>query len=468
MQRWQITMGLATLAVGMALLVPSWPSGSRDAPQGDRPRPGPPPTTPDQPLLAPGRLALSATADQSSILLGDTEDRFLVFAVQADRDPRASRRPVHLAVVMDTSGSMAARGKLSHARAAAASLVDQLGPEDTFSLTTFDDQATVRIPSQPVTDPGRLQRSIRQLRTGGGTNLFDGLEQGLAEVLTDPRDGVRRVVLLSDGQANIGVTDPLALRREAGGHTSDGVTVSTIGLGLDFNEDLLSAMADAAGGSYHFADQPQLLAPLLADELEQLSTVVARETTLQLDLADGVEILEVYGYDLARGAGGDSLFLGDLYAGETRKLVARVHIPATHTGSVVVGEASVTHTDAESRSRHRVAAQLTVEVTRSARSASASVDATARKHATRAQIGGLIEQAARDFEDGNLSANQAAYGKAAELAHRFHNDFEDREMLESLAYLNKQQTAFARSPASEEGGQAEIKRAKERARAYTH
>ena len=472
MQRWHLTLGLAVSAVAAAVVVPNW-SGQATTPE-------PAPSVVPNPLTTPpvdvvpvvpdqaGRLSLSAALDQSALLQGSGEDRFLVLEVSADAVENAARQPVHLSVVMDTSGSMAARGKMSHARAAAQELVELLGPEDTFSLVTFDDRAEVRSPSRPVTDPATLKRRIGQVHTGGGTNLFDGMSTGLSEVRSDHRPGVRRVVVLSDGKANIGVTDASALRREAGSQTSEGVTVSAIGLGLDFNEDLLAAMADAGGGSYRFVDAPGTLSAMFTEELQQLSTVVARQTKLELDLADGVQVREIYGYDIERSKDGYSVFLGDLYAGQTRKLVARVHIPDGHLGDVSVVDAAVSHIDAESSAAHRVTSIVAATVTPDVGIARRSIAKDARKQATKAQVGMLVDAAARDYAKGNVASNQAHYDKALDLVNQFNVDFEDAEMLDSLVQIESEQQVFAEAPPASAAGRANVKRAKEGARAYTH
>ena len=148
---------------------------------------------------------------------------------------------------MDTSGSMSSGGKLTNARMAAQELVAALRPEDTFSLITFDDNAEVVVPAGPVTELVALQHRIGEIRTGGGTNLYDGLAAGLREVSTRGQSGSQRVVVLSDGHANIGVTDAKAILQQAGSLVSEGVTVSALGLGSDYHEDLLAAMSDAGG-----------------------------------------------------------------------------------------------------------------------------------------------------------------------------------------------------------------------------
>ncbi len=470
MQRWHLTLGLSVAAIGAAVVVPDAQFSAQPQPPSLARPPAPPPVDTTHPTpagLQEGRVHVRAALDQGTLLAQHAQERFVVIEVTADSVQASTRQPVHMAVVLDTSGSMAGQGKMAQARAAAQELVGLLGPEDSFSLVTFDDQAQVQIPSQPVVDASNLQRRIGNIRTGGGTNLHGGLTAGVAEVLTGAPNMVRRVVVLSDGQANIGITDPLSLQREAGMHIRDGVTVSALGLGLDYNEDLLAAMADAGGGSYRFVDSPGQLAALFTEELQRATQVVGRQSILSLDVADGVTIQEVYGYDIQQSKDGYSVLLGDLYAGETRKLVARVHIPARAGTELAVANIRVDHLDADAgtpkRATHSLVATLTEQVVVAERSR--NKDAT--KQATRAQVGHMVDEAARAFARGDVTANQAAYDKALGLVETFNADFEDADMLGSLGYLQQEQKAYSASSPESASGRAQVKKAKEDARDWT-
>ena len=468
MQRWHLTLGLAATAVAAAVVIPDL-RGAKAPPPTPTPVPQPVPDVvpPSPATLTAGRLHVEAALDQSALLQGSGEDRFVVIEVGAEAVEGVARRPVHLSVVMDTSGSMAGQGKMTHARAAAKELVGLLGPEDTFSLVTFDDQAAVRLPARPVTDIPTLQRRIQGIQTGGGTNLYDGVASGLGEVMSDPRQGVRRVVVLSDGKANIGVTDAPTLRRQAGSMVAEGVTISAIGLGVDYNEDLLAAMADAGGGAYRFVDSPGTLTAMFTEELQQLSSVVARQTELKLDLADGVVLHEVYGYDITRAQDGYSVLLGDLYSGETRKLVARVSVPAGAMGAVQVADVEVAHVDADAGTPHAASVAVAGTVTKDTRVARASVDKDAYKQATRARVGTIVDSAARNYAKGDVAANQADYDRALQLVEKYNADFEDDDMLASMGYLESEQKAFRAAKPASAAGKAQVKKAKEEARDYS-
>ncbi len=465
MQRWILTSGLAVTALGAAFLVPHSQDTGPLTPAPVRQATAPN-AADSQPLGAGQRLSLSAVLDQGALLAGAGEDRFLVFEVSADAPSTGVDQLVHLAVVMDTSGSMSSAGKLSNARRAAQEMVDLLGPEDTFSLVTFDDRADVVIPAQPVDDPASLQHRIDTIQSGGGTNLHDGLRAGLREAQTAHHTGVRRVVVLSDGHANIGITDSDTLYREAGSLVQEGVTVSAMGLGLDYNEDLLAAMSDVGGGTYRFVDRPAALAEQLATELQQMSAVVAHQTELRIDLAEGVMLKQIYGYEANTSGARSTVFLGDLYGGQTRKIVARVHVPDHSLGSVDVATARLHHMDAETERQHATSATVQALVTSDASVAQTSAVAAAQKMATQARVGQLVDIAARSFAEGDLSSNQASMEAAIDLVATFNADFEDSDMLKSLGDFEAQAARFAKSAPSSAAGRRAVKQAKEGARAY--
>ncbi len=472
LQRWHLTAALAGGALLAALLAPDI-GGSLTTAPSEVPVVEPPTSGPAVPLTTTvavatpvdaGPVQLRASLDQSAMLQGTGNERFVVIELEAPEELGDIRRPVHVAVVMDTSGSMAGRGKITHARQAAQELVGMLGPQDTFSLVTFDDRAKVVLPSAPVLDTANLQRRIGAIQTGGGTNLFDGLAAGQAELQKDGLEGVRRVILLSDGKANIGVSDDASLRRQAGALVTSGVSVSALGLGLDFNEDLLAAMSDAGGGRYRFVDRPGELAEVFSDELQRIGKVVAREASLAVALPPGIVLEEVYGYEADIGNSGARVFLGDLHAGEKRKVVARVRVPTDRAGAVEVAQVDLRYANADSGSLATAHADVSAQITQDVALARRSVNKKARKQAVQVQAAKLVDEGARAWAAGDLATNQASYRQAEKLLNDYSVEFDDADVAHSADAMEQQRGAFGRAaPASAEGA-VEVKRAKEAAR----
>ncbi|MEZ4651369.1 MAG: VWA domain-containing protein [Candidatus Eisenbacteria bacterium] len=146
----------------------------------------------------------------------------------------------------------------SHTRSEAAyRLVDAMAPSDVLGVVEYDDEISVLWPASRLTSPDAVKRLISHLEPRGSTNLAGGLFRGIDEVNRHAtHGGINRVFLFSDGLANHGITSPreiAAYVREARSH---GITVSTLGLGLDYNEDLMQTIAEAGGGNYYFVESP--------------------------------------------------------------------------------------------------------------------------------------------------------------------------------------------------------------------
>ncbi|MCB9781101.1 MAG: VWA domain-containing protein [Alphaproteobacteria bacterium] len=468
MQRWHLTLGLAGTAVLAAMIAPTVQARFVAKDPVD-PIPGDPTVTtrvPVPPKGFDGALELTAALDQDALLQGSGEDRYLVIEVTAPDMPGDVRRPVNLAVVMDTSGSMAGRGKIDNARMAASELISQLGPEDTFALVSFSDRGRTVVSSQHVTDPARLQRQAAGIRPGGGTNLSGGLQLGL-DALSDPSlTGIKRVVILSDGMANLGVTDTASLARMSGEQVEAGISVSAMGLGLDYNEDLLSAMSDAGGGRYHFVDQPGQLATMFQTELQQMTRVAGREVAVDVKLPDGVRLEEVFGWDADLSTDGYRVFLGDVHGGETRKIVARVSVPDGELGTLNVADVDLRYTDADSGKAAEEAAVVAAKITQDNRVAARSVNRRAGVSAAKAHAGRLMDESARDYADGDVAGNQAKLEQAQGLLRSMRTRYDAPELDFEAEEVAVQQQAFSEAAPASDDGLWNVKKTKEAALEY--
>ncbi|RAK68137.1 vWA domain-containing protein [Hymenobacter edaphi] len=268
-------------------------------------------------------VLLENTADSTSLLLSFREDV-----------PNPQRRPLNVALVLDRSGSMAGV-PLRYAQQAAANFVDRLQPEDRLSIVVYDDQVDTLLDAQLVTDKEAIKRIIGGIRAGGLTNLSGGWLRGcelVARHLTDNQ--VNRVLLLTDGQANAGITQSKVLISTAAKKAEEGISTTTLGFGEHFEEDLLIGMARAAGGNFYFIQSPDDAAEVFAAELDSLKAVAAQNLTVTLAPLAGVKIDDVL--SLARTepqADGQLLVrLGDVFENEDKLLGLQLSIPALKAG----------------------------------------------------------------------------------------------------------------------------------------
>lgn len=246
------------------------------------------------------------------------------------------RSPVNLAIVLDRSSSMAG-AKIERAKEAALMVVDRLDSNDILSVVSYDSTVEVLVPATKVRDREAIAERIRRLQPRGSTALFAGVSRGIEEVrkFLDERR-VNRVILLSDGQANVGPRSPNELGRLGAAAGKLGIAVSTIGLGLGYNEDLMARLAERSDGNHGFAETADDLANLFNAELGDVLSVVAQEVSIKLNLAEGVRALRV----LNRGGEihGREVFLklNQIYAKQQKYFLMELALPKGKDGQTMV------------------------------------------------------------------------------------------------------------------------------------
>jgi Ca-activated chloride channel family protein len=235
------------------------------------------------------------------------------------------RPPVNLAIVLDRSGSMSSGRKMEHARQAATFALAQMLPSDRLSVTAFDSEIETISASAHVIDKASLAAKIDGISPRGSTALHGGWNAGVNQVLEHlARSGMNRVLLVSDGLANVGLTDPAAIAADVRGMASLDVSTSTIGVGSDYNEQLLAAMAQAGAGNYYYVNNPVQLTDIFQTELSGLMATAGRRVELALKPAGGVRVTAVRSA-LERGPAGQ-LLLPDLVAEMPHTIVVRLEI----------------------------------------------------------------------------------------------------------------------------------------------
>lgn len=298
-------------------------------------------------------MQLSLRTDRQLIRGGARSTRYLMISLTAPvAPPRTERPPVNVGLVLDRSGSMDGERKFTLARDAVEQSLRLLRESDTFTLVVYDGQVDVLMPPTPASADAKrtaLQR-LAEVQPRGCTDLHAGWNAGalgLVERVRAGKGAVTRLLLLTDGLANEGITDPYALTRRAHEMRTLGVATTTFGVGADFDERLLRDMAHEGGGQFYFVETPAQIPDLLTSELGEALEVVRRDVALQIELPEGAEAECLNRFRTVRAAGDNELRmeLGDLTSGQEVCAVVRVRFPRGENGMVTGVRVSVASAD---------------------------------------------------------------------------------------------------------------------------
>ena len=302
-----------------------------------------PPPTGIQISITPSRAATMAN--------GPAREQFLI-ELTAPSDPglpgmvsQGTRTPVNLCLVIDRSGSMEGP-PLEYAKQACSYVVDMLGPNDVLSIVVFDETVEVLMAPQRVTNREAVKSGIAQLQPGYTTNLYDGITLG-AQQIAQAMDPSRtsRMIVLSDGDPTAGIKDFGSLVQNVGNIRGQGITSTFLGLGPDYNEELLAAMAKKAGGNYYYIPQPQLLPDVFRIELDKAMSTSLSGAKLILKLARWVDLRGLTGHTIVPGQREVTLELADLEKGASLQIVADLEFNNHPLGHYRVASGRLTYSD---------------------------------------------------------------------------------------------------------------------------
>lgn len=279
--------------------------------------------------LQAGPVNLRVELDRDVLPANQSNKAIIKLTLDAPRPPRKAKRPaVNLSIVIDKSGSMGGE-KIKQAREAALEAVRRLDKDDVFSLITYDSQVHIVIPAQQVENTQWIEDKIRGIRSGGNTALFGGVSQGANEIRKFlEKNHVNRIILLSDGLANIGPQSPSELGRLGASLVKEGISVTTIGMGNDFNEDLMTVLAEKSDGNNYFVETYADLPRMLSAELGDVLNVVAKKVTITIECPEGVRPLRIIGREGRVFQDRVEINLNQVYGGQEKYVLVEVEVPA--------------------------------------------------------------------------------------------------------------------------------------------
>lgn len=279
------------------------------------------------------RLELDAALGTPVVPAGGTQTAFLRVSLTGFELPlHVERAPANVAIVLDKSGSMQGE-KIRQARRAAITALNTLGPDDIVSVITYDDVVDVVVPATKMTDKQSIVRAIKRIAPGGHTALFAGVSKGANEVRKFlDEENVNRVVLLSDGLANRGPSTPSALGRLGASLGKEGMTVTTIGLGTGYNEDLMARLAANSDGNHAFVEDASELARIFELEFNNVQNIVAQGVDIIIHCAPGVRPIRLLGRQAEINGNTVRTRMNQLASEQEKFVVLELEVPAGAAG----------------------------------------------------------------------------------------------------------------------------------------
>ena len=314
-------------------------------------------------------MNVKALLDVDMVAMEAADKVTLMLDLTAPANPKHASRPGQaVQVVLDRSGSMSGQ-PLEAAKGSLLKLIDRLAPQDAFGLVAFDDTALVVVPTRTMADHHMpsLRKAIREMSTGGSTDISAGYLMGLRELNRVQASGGSTLLLISDGHANAGEQDPKFFAEVSTKSAGDKVTTSTIGLGTGYDETILEALAQGGGGAHRFAGSIDEAVGAIAAEVDDLldktivNAVLRVTPTSAMSEAPAIEVLQRLPY----WKDGETYVvqLGDLYSGENRRFVIDMPVPGIASlGLCKIADITVEYLDLAARQEISVSMPVNVNV----------------------------------------------------------------------------------------------------------
>jgi Ca-activated chloride channel family protein len=299
-------------------------------------------------VLGESRVSVYSEVDKPVVLAGSGERVVVKVGLKGLTMPVMPERvPLNLAIILDKSGSMRHYDKIGNARLGAIEIIERLAPDDILSLVVYSDRPQVIFPAQRVRDKDAIIEIISGIYAGGSTALYGGVAYGADQVRKNMSwEYMNRIILLSDGLANVGPSSTEALADLGSMLEAEGITVTTIGVGLDYNEDLMTSLAATSGGNAYFASTGRELPVIFAEEIGEAMTLTARDVRIRIDCPEGVRPVGVIGREGRISGRTMTVEVGKLYGKKEKFALFEIEVTGEEGGeSLEIARVDVEYSD---------------------------------------------------------------------------------------------------------------------------
>lgn len=299
---------------------------------------------------APLPLEQSAAYSVAALAPGESTTVHILVRLAAPRlQSMSTRPPLAVSLVLDKSGSMDEARKMTYAKRAAQTLIKGLTENDLFGLVVYDSVVTELAPLAPVRDKKHLLALVDSIEPTDTTFLSGGLEKGIAQLAARDHTGPARVLLLSDGLANQGEIEVEAVAAITAKAKNKGIMTSSMGLGLDFNEDMMQLLAQRGGGRYYYIKDSEDLPAIFGEEINLISSSVTKDLRVTfMPEGSNASDFKVFGHSVMPVEKGTGIEVSDLSDGESRQMVLSLSVTPGTAPQQALGMLDITYKDPES------------------------------------------------------------------------------------------------------------------------
>jgi len=344
----------------------------------------------------------------------------------AEVNERTDLRPLNLVLVIDKSGSMADDDKMSRVKESLRTMLTRLRPDDIVAIVAFDSSAQVLYPARSIGNGDDVRNAIDCLVPDGSTNLHAGLMLGYAEAKKHFRSGAtNRVILLTDGIANKGITTPSFIAQDSAAQNAHGIDLSTIGVGLELNNDLLRTLARSGRGLYHFISDYKDINKVFVNEVQSLISSVATDVQVRIEYGPGLRLEKIYGYQPAYANGKISITLDDMNNGLTQVVMAKFRTDSV--GTTVPVKVRLSYFDVKRKCRVEEVQDLRL-VPAERDTCDLLADVEVKKNYTIAELADSLFAMAGLARSGNYSQALNTLNTSVATAYRRYPNMEDEDI----------------------------------------
>ena len=392
----------------------------------------------------------TVSTPQPVLLAGKKQTTSIKVAVKGfEMQSEKERAPLNIALVIDRSGSMSGT-RIEQAKEAAIHAIRRMDSRDIVSVVTFDNNIDVLIPATKVSNREDIERKIRDIRPGGTTAIYAGVEKGVDELRKFfDKECINRVVLLSDGLANVGPSTPpqfAELGRTLGGK---GITVTTLGLGKDYNEDLMARLAASSDGNHKFIEKAEDMVSIFQKEFNTALSVVAQDVQCVVTLPEGNRPVRALNMDV--NINGQEVTFGwnQIYSNHERFVMIEVEVPATEDGRTAeLATATLRYDNLDTKSVDRLSAKADVRFSSSESQVKAAINKAVMEDYVEL-IGNLNNIKAMELRDrGDVAGARSAFESNARFLEERARELGGSSRLSGSGAMNARQgDGAAGSPA---------------------